>query len=223
MSQADEDGNEPKPVGRWHRLWQVPSRPWLLGIPLGAMLAFAFGAVSITGFIAAVESSSTETFCISCHEMGSTVYPEYKETIHYSNRSGVRATCSDCHVPKAWVPKLIRKIDATFKEVPQHFLGKINTPEKFEAHRAEMAQSVWDSMKASDSRECRNCHEIEHMDPEEQGKRARKKHDIARMQESGETCIDCHKGIAHRLPKVEMGAEVSPVNTTVAQLPDDGP
>ena len=185
----------------WSALWQKPRRWWWLGIPLGGILMLTGGAVLMGGFIAAVELSSTETFCISCHEMRDNVYVEYQKTIHYSNRSGVRATCADCHVPGPWIPKLIRKVGATFKEVPNHFLGKINTREKFEAHRAEMAQIVWDAMKANDSRECRNCHELAHMDLERQDKSARRKHTLEYQLEKGETCIDCHQGIAHELPK----------------------
>ena len=55
-------------------------------------------------------------------------------------------------------------------------------------------------MKANDSRECRNCHTQESMDLASQDKSARKKHTMERRLEKGETCIDCHKGIAHSLP-----------------------
>jgi nitrate/TMAO reductase-like tetraheme cytochrome c subunit len=54
-------------------------------------------------------------------------------------------------------------------------------------------------MKASDSRECRNCHTWEAMDPHKQTARAQEK--MAEGQKEGKTCIDCHKGIAHSLPK----------------------
>jgi cytochrome c-type protein NapC len=30
------------------------------------------------------------------------LYQEYKDTIHYSNRTGVRAICPDCHMPREW-------------------------------------------------------------------------------------------------------------------------
>lgn len=185
----------------------TPCRRWL-GIPIGGLLAFGAGALALTAFVGTVEGTSTETFCISCHEMRDNVYEEYQSTIHYSNRSGVRATCPDCHVPKAWGPKLVRKVEATFKELPNHFLGKINTREKFESHRAAMAQSVWDTMKGNDSRECRNCHEIAHMDLEKQDKIARRKHSPEYLARKGETCIDCHKGIAHSLPALaEVGSD----------------
>jgi cytochrome c-type protein NapC len=145
-----------------------------------------------------VEMTNTETFCISCHEMRVNVYEEYKDTIHYNNRSGVRATCPDCHVPKEWHYKMIRKAQAT-NELLHKALGSINTPEKFEAKRLELAQHVWKTMRETDSRECRNCHDFDSMDYMEQGRRAVNRH-IEGFDE-GETCIDCHKGIAHSLPK----------------------
>ena len=129
--------------------------------------------------------------------MDQLVYREYKKTIHYKNRTGVRVICSDCHVPREWTPKLIRKVQAT-NELFHKFLGSIDTPEKFEAKRLELAEYVWASMEASDSRECRNCHSFEAMDFKKQQRRPQSKHPEA-MKE-GNTCIDCHKGIAHKLP-----------------------
>jgi len=170
---------------------------------------YSLGALVVVGFVAgilfwgafnwAVEGSNSLTFCTSCHEM-TWVNEEYKTSVHYNNPSGVRAICSDCHVPKPWGDKMVRKIQATFIEVPRKISGKINTQEKFEAHRLELAERVWDTMKANDSQECRNCHSQESMDLTRQDKSARKKHTMERRLEKGETCIDCHKGIAHELP-----------------------
>jgi len=147
-----------------------------------------------------MEATNTLEFCISCHEMENNVYQEYKQTIHYSNRSGVRATCPDCHVPKEWTYKMIRKIKAS-KELWGKFTGVIDTPEKFQSHRKEMAMREWQRMKETDSRECRNCHNFESMDFSEQGKRSRIQHDQGF--EEDKTCIDCHKGIAHELPDMD--------------------
>ena len=126
---------------------------------------------------------------------------EYRNTIHYQNRTGVRATCPDCHVPKEWTHKMIRKIQAS-NEVLHKMLGSIDTPEKFNAKRVELAQHEWDRMKKTDSRECRNCHNFEYMDYAEQNKRSSATHQAAFT--AGKTCIDCHKGIAHRLPDIEQ-------------------
>jgi len=179
------------------RLWGWAKRigPWTVaGL-------FAAGIVFWGGFNWALEITNTETFCISCHEMEDNVFKEYRNTVHYQNRTGVRATCPDCHVPREWGHKMVRKIRAS-NELWHKMLGTIDTPEKFDARRLVMAQHEWDRMKATDSRECRNCHHYDYMDFGEQGRRANKAHGEGFAE--GKTCIDCHKGIAHALPPMDQ-------------------
>ena len=178
----------------WQRL-RRPSTTYSL-LTLGA-LGFAAGVIFWGGFHTAVEATNTETFCIGCHEMRENVYAEYKKTIHYNNRSGVRAVCSDCHVPREWWPKMVRKVQAS-RELYGKVVGSIDTREKFEAKRLELARREWARMKGNNSLECRNCHSIESMDNEKQKPRAQKSHALA--VKNNETCIDCHKGIAHHKP-----------------------
>jgi len=156
------------------------------------------GVMGWGGFNWALEITNTEEFCISCHEMESTVYEELRETIHFTNRTGVRATCPDCHVPKEWIHKVVRKIQAS-NELYHKMLGTVDTPEKFEAKRLQLAMNVWRAMKNTDSRECKNRHNFESMDLGRQEERSADRHEEA-MDES-KTCIDCHKGIAHSLPE----------------------
>ncbi len=161
-----------------------------------------FGLIFLAGILFAgffnmgLQATNELEFCTSCHSM-KVNFEEYKETIHYKNPSGVRAICSDCHVPKAFFPKIQAKILA-YKDVLHELLGTLDTREKYEAHRWEMANRVWARMKASDSRECRSCHSFDTMDLSEQDRSARKRH--ARAVDEGKTCIDCHKGIAHEEP-----------------------
>ncbi|WP_171119355.1 NapC/NirT family cytochrome c [Ruegeria sp. HKCCA5463] len=175
-----------KPIWRRYFLWGMPVA--------GIAAAFAAGIIFWGGFNTAMEATNTKEFCISCHEMRDFVYEEYTGTIHDVNRSGVGAVCSDCHVPKDWTHKMIRKIKAS-KELYGKMVGTINTREKFEAKRVHLAMNEWERMKATDSRECRNCHDFESMMPEFQKPRARQQHLNAMT--VGQTCIDCHKGIAH--------------------------
>jgi cytochrome c-type protein NapC len=142
-----------------------------------------------------MEFTNSEMFCTSCHE---NLYEELQTTIHFTNRSGVRAICSSCHVPHGWTDKIARKMQAS-KEVWAWVTGTINTQEKFLARRRHLAENEWHRLKSNDSLECRNCHEYEFMDFTWQSERASKQHSTALA--SGEkTCIDCHKGIAHQLP-----------------------
>jgi cytochrome c-type protein NapC len=179
------------------RVWARVKRfgPWT------AVGLFALGIAFWGGFNWSLELTNTETFCISCHEMQENVFKEYQYTVHYSNRTGVRATCPDCHVPKEWRHKIVRKIQAS-NELWHHLLGTVNTPEKFNDKRLELARHEWERMKRTDSRECRNCHHFESMDYTEQGRRAVERH--ANGFAVGDTCIDCHKGIAHALPPIEQ-------------------
>ena len=180
--------------------WQIlisPSQTLSLGfLTIGGFLA---GIIFWGGFNTTLEATNTEKFCVSCHEMRDNVFAELKSTIHYSNRSGVRATCPDCHVPHNWTDKIGRKIQAS-KEVWGKIFGSINTREKFLDMRFELASHEWERLKANDSLECRNCHSAESMDISKQSQRAADTHQRS-LFTGQKTCIDCHKGIAHRLPK----------------------
>ncbi len=194
---SDNENNTGKKPGFFRRSWRALRSP---------TTAFSMGGLLIVGFVAGIlfwggfhwslELTNTEEFCVSCHEM-ETNFVEYQDTIHYNNRSGVRATCPDCHVPKEWEHKIKAKILAS-KDVYHTIVGTINTPEKYEEHRLGMASKSWVKMKASDSRECRNCHKFTYMDFTIQENRAAAQHQTAL--DEGKTCIDCHQGIAHRLP-----------------------
>ena len=189
------------------RYWKIIRRP---------SVHFSLGFLTVGGFVCgvafwgafntALEFTNTETFCTSCHSHEAFLYPELKQTIHFTNRSGVRAKCSDCHVPHDWTVKMARKIQAS-KEVWAHIFGSIDTEEKFRDRRLELAQHEWARFKANDSLECRNCHQFQSMDFTRQSKRGSDAHSTA-LERGEKTCIDCHKGIAHRLPDISpmMGA-----------------
>jgi cytochrome c-type protein NapC len=181
------------------RIWDFlgkPSAKYSV-IAIGTF-CFIAGILFWGGFNTGMEATNKLEFCIGCHEMRDNVYQEYKKTIHYSNSSGVRAICSDCHVPKDWVHKLTRKIQAS-QEMWGKITGEADTREKFETRRLAMATKEWARMKASDSRECRNCHSFDAMRGSGEKQMAYDTHMKAKAK--GKTCIDCHKGIAHFLPR----------------------
>jgi cytochrome c-type protein NapC len=147
--------------------------------------------------------------------MNTNVFEELKQTIHFTNRSGVRATCPDCHVPHEWTDKIARKMQAS-KEVWGKIFGTINTRDKFVEMRRALAEHEWARLKANNSLECRNCHSAESMDITKQGARAARVHQ--RYLFTGErTCIDCHKGIAHQLPFIPPGE--APTDTPGQAVP----
>lgn len=189
-------------LGWLARSWAALRRPnarysllTLLGV------GFVGGIVFWGGLNTGMEATNTLAFCVSCHEMRDTVYQEYKQTVHYANRTGVRAICSDCHVPKDWIHKVARKIQAS-GELYGTLMGTIDTPKKFEAKRHELATRAWTRMVTTDSIECRNCHQFDAMSPDLQSEKARRRHEKAKA--DGTTCIECHFGIAHKEPE---GAE----------------
>lgn len=154
----------------------------------------AIGAATLFNY--GVAYTDSMEFCVSCHSM-QVPYGEYQESLHFRNPSGARAECKDCHVPRDFFPKMYAKLIAT-KDIYHEILGTIDTPEKFEEHRWDMANRVWAKMERTDSRECRECHTYDAMDLTEQSRSARARH--ARAEDQGLTCIDCHKGVVHYMP-----------------------
>ncbi|MGR5146373.1 pentaheme c-type cytochrome TorC [Photobacterium alginatilyticum] len=181
-----------------NKLWATFWRP-AVHISLGVLSlgGFIAGIIFWGGFNTALEFTNTEKFCIGCHEMRDNVYEELQATVHWSNHSGVRATCPDCHVPHNWTDKIARKMQAS-KEVFGAIFGTINTREKFLEKRLELANHEWKRFSANGSLECKNCHNYDSMNWEEMS-------DLAKVQmkqaaERDQSCMDCHKGIAHELP-----------------------
>jgi trimethylamine-N-oxide reductase cytochrome c-type subunit TorC len=183
-----------KKIWEWFRR---PSRMAWSGIFL---LGIVFAGISWGGLHTALQATNSNEFCVSCHEL-QIPFEEYKKTVHFENSRGIRADCSDCHLPEGGLPYLEAKLRRA-GDVYHHIVGTIDTREKYERHRLDMAQAVWNRMKENDSRACRSCHSFEAMTIADQGEDARKRHTEA--QETGGTCIDCHKGIAHKLPDMSQ-------------------
>jgi len=204
MSENNEGKESPPKQGFISRLLNPPKCSMLQMIVIGV-----FGGIIIWGGLnMGMEYTNHSEFCTSCHEM-TIPFEELKKTVHFKNRSGTTVQCADCHVASSKTPtdymfKAFQKIMAA-RDVIGHIKGTVDTPEKFEAYRLTMAQRVWDRMIERDSKECRNCHKFETMDPEKQKDRSVVKHEGAI--EDGKTCIECHKGIAHKPVHNQAGGE----------------
>ncbi|WP_409515856.1 NapC/NirT family cytochrome c, partial [Atlantibacter sp.] len=161
------------------------------------------GALAVSSMWVMHKTSET-SFCLSCHTMQAP-YEEYQGSAHFMNQKGIRAECSDCHIPQSGMDYLITKIRAS-KDIYHEFVtGKIDTPEKFEEHRLAMAQTVWDQLKANDSATCRSCHQFDAMDLQKQSADAQKMHALGIKEK--QTCIDCHKGVAHFPPEITIDSK----------------
>jgi len=174
-----------------HRCADFAARRPAALLGLAALIGLALAAA----LPALLRYSDSNAFCLSCHEMAGAAYQEYRQSTHYRNRTGIRAGCAGCHLPHdSWLAYAGAKIAAS-KDVVHHLLGTLDTPEKFEARRLDMARRVWRELKASDSAPCRGCHDVAAMDPQLQG--AGDMHQ--RIGTLGKTCVDCHQGLAHRV------------------------
>ena len=191
------------------RLPVIRTRWWIVLGLVGVAIPFV-GA-------GAIQYTSTDEFCTSCHSMG-VVTAEYRESRHFLNTAGVRAGCADCHVPDPIGPLLVAKIIAV-KDVYHELAGTIEAPELFERHRWRLANTVWDKMLATDSRECRSCHSFDAMQEAEQDRITTRRHE--RAQRGSVTCIACHKGVAHREPDPPLDLSSNP--SSIADLDQGAP
>lgn len=181
-------------------IW-TPSRKWfLLYLPLGAFLAVIVGVGLTAAFHTTMEFTNRNEFCYGCHVGMDTIVEEYQASVHYKNASGVAASCADCHVPKAFIPKMITKTIA-LKDIYHQWRGTINL-ENFEAHRLRLAEHVWEGMHSDDSANCKSCHNPENWDYEQMPARARLNHSPEKWTKKGQSCVDCHSGIAHQKPRL---------------------
>ncbi|MDE2030317.1 MAG: NapC/NirT family cytochrome c [Alphaproteobacteria bacterium] len=171
-------------------------------IAIGIGLSAAYGT--------AVQYTNTLGFCANtCHEMHDTVYQEYSHSKHFKNEFGVVVACPQCHVPQNdWVHTMGHKILATF-ELWDHWTGRVDTKEKFEAHRLELAKKVWADFAATNARECKACHHYANMVLDEQRPSIRAQHRDA--MKTDENCLDCHKdtGLTHNRPEEKQSAPLS--------------
>ncbi|MCK5918796.1 MAG: NapC/NirT family cytochrome c [Cocleimonas sp.] len=148
------------------------NKPSLLG---RLIILLVIGVFSSS--IASAEDLKALEKCETCHSKQAS---EFQESVHYINRSGVQATCNNCHANK------------------KHKNG-VNASKVVKKPRIEMVASEWKRLKDNNSKECKTCHSPMAMDLAKQEPRS-----VARHEESfdaGNTsCINCHQGISHYLP-----------------------
>ena len=191
--------NSPDPRGPERGLWRrlsTPSARWsvlallVIGIVVGA------GAVIGTQVMVAVTGSNE--FCSgACHSM-QWVANEYRQSVHFANRTGVRATCHDCHIPHEYPGLLWYKAKAGLKDAIGEMRGVISTEAKFHQERKRMAEEVWAEFKETNSANCQHCHAFDATIVAKQQEFVRPMHEQVLAKSA--TCIDCHKGVAHAEP-----------------------
>jgi cytochrome c-type protein NapC len=160
-------------------------------------LVVVVACVAVFAIDFSVEATTTDEFCISCHEMGDNISGADEERLYLAGSGELHGSCADCHLPKPFLSRMRRKLRAS-AEVYHHLLGTLDSPESFEARRLQMAQRVWAEMNHNDSVECRSCHDDMYAARARESSAAYEYH--ARADENDIGCIDCHKGLTHRMP-----------------------
>ncbi len=195
------------------RSWR-PGLLWVAIFAVGAVTALVATGASVW----TAQFTDTTEFCVSCHSMA-TPHREYQRSAHFSNASGVRVECHQCHVPKQPGPFVWAKIRAA-RDLYGEVMGFIDTPEEYEARRLELAERVWARFEETDSRECRDCHSFDAMTIAKQSTaEARNQHTKAKA--NGETCISCHKGLVHTMPDMGPITQIArdELHKTLGQIP----
>ncbi len=192
------DTDRPGRLRRLLRALLSPSARWPVAALLFAGLVVGAGAVISTQVALAV--TGTDEFCgTACHSHAQFVYPEHKLSFHYTNAIGVRATCTDCHVPHSYPAKLFYKTRMGIADGYAELRGTISTRAKFDKERWRLANIVWDEMRANNSANCRSCHDPLAWDSKKQPEAAVEAHKMFLAGKA--TCIDCHTGVAHKDPE----------------------
>jgi nitrate/TMAO reductase-like tetraheme cytochrome c subunit len=179
----------------WH--WLVtPSARWsVLALVVAGVL---IGSAGVIGTQVMVSVTGSNEFCGgACHSM-QWVAKEYRGSIHYTNHSGVRAGCHDCHIPHDYPQLLWYKAKAGIHDAIQEARGVISTEEAFKKERLRLAKSVWAEYKETNSANCQYCHQFNADVVAKQKDFVRPMHE--QFLAKAATCIDCHKGIAHAAP-----------------------
>lgn len=185
-------------IKRFFRWLTKPSAK--LSVFVLLLIGLVAGATAVIGTQVMVHQTGSVEFCGgACHSMRAFTMPEYKESVHFANRTGVRAGCADCHIPHSYPTVLFYKAKAGIKDAYHEMVGTISTKEKYEKERWRMANLVWDEMRANNSANCRSCHNEMAMAISKQSPMAQKMH--VQVQQGKATCIDCHRGVAHKEPE----------------------
>ena len=199
------------------------SRRVILGTTVGgAIVFFIAGIIFWGGFHTAMEETNTLEFCIGCHEMEENVYQEYTPTIHYSNRTGVRATCPDCHVPRPLGPQ------GGAQDPGQP--GDLSQADGHGGYPGEVRRTPPDHGEAGlDGDEDDRFPGVPQLPQlrihEPQVSAAPGPQAAPECLRDGQTCIDCHKGIAHKdvrklLSDEELEALEGPNPAFVREVPE---
>lgn len=169
------------------------------GAGLSLLIGLVVGAIATGAGNTMLHETSETGFCVSCH-VYEEFYPAFQESVHQRNASGVRAECQDCHIPhESFLGRVAHKTKSGLRDLWAYHVEGVDTPEAFAERLPGLAEDVWAYYLENDSQQCRSCHNPDGWDYEAQSAAAAAVHKQAT--EQGQTCIQCHQGIAHPVPE----------------------
>jgi len=155
------------------------------------LIGLVAGAFVFLGLGKAVEATSTNDFCASCH-----VHPQatasWKQGVHYATKSGYRVSCAECHLPPKGEGYLVEKAKTGSRDLWSHWT-KDSTEFDWEA-----ASTLERASKHVYNSTCIKCHE--NLFPAALTREGSDAHlYYKQMTDKGEEmqCISCHLNAGH--------------------------
>jgi len=165
--------------GRW--LGRIPGKYIYLFV-------FALGIFAVVAFNYSLHSTSTNSFCESCH-----VHPQatisWKQGAHYNTRSGVIVDCVDCHLPPGGVPYVTEKVKTGTRDIYGKLFKDASTINWDRRSRRDFA--VHYVYKAS----CVRCHQ--NLFPSDLTKKGQDAHLYYEQKADELRCLNCHLETGH--------------------------
>ncbi|MBA4407798.1 MAG: SUMF1/EgtB/PvdO family nonheme iron enzyme [Bacteroidota bacterium] len=163
-------------------------------ILLVLFFSFAIGILAAIFGNQAIEHTSTDEFCASCH-VHPHVFVSWKLSTHYDNKGGIQVHCVDCHLPPKRQGYLIEKTKLGLKDV-YGFMTKDSSEFNWEAKRT-VEKAPHFTFKAS----CVKCHA--NLFPLTLKKEGQDAHLYYSQNEEKLECTNCHLNVGHYDPKAK--------------------
>lgn len=156
--------------------------------------SFFIGILAIISLNKAIEYSSTDEFCASCH-VHPHVFASWKLSAHFDNKGGIQVHCADCHLPPKGKGYLIQKARLGLKDI-YGYLTKDSAKFNWEAKRT-VEQAPHFTFKAS----CVKCHA--NLFPLKLDKKGQDAHLYYSQNEDKLECTNCHLTVGHFDPNAK--------------------
>jgi formylglycine-generating enzyme len=160
------------------------------------------GAVMILGGGRAIDATSSNEYCMSCH-----IHPmadaSWKKSVHYDTRSGSRIACVDCHLPPKGEAYLWAKAKTGLRDLWSYWTKDSASFNWEERGRLEIARGyVFESS-------CKKCHV--NLFPAKLTKEGENAHLYYNQTKKSDElhCINCHLNAGHYIEGYTHGSNAT--------------